>query len=500
MGLLLWISGLIAGILIALMLYTARSNQTQEGNRESLRSNVDDAAAIIDLLADGSIRQRRVIMKYLSDPKDFESNFGFFAIDWVPERMRQLSTENLVQWVERGQRFSESGKSLGAAPAHWLAALVQERQTVIFSEPPNSTALTPLLNRFGAETLLIRIDSQHAIALISPRRLFSDPELWRYAGMGLLAVWLGLFLSLSILAAPIVYWIAKRQAQRIGTQLTSLSDSAEQWAVGETEVKTHVSNITELQGLTASFARMAGRWQATRLAESAALGSLEASIVKQRAFVADISHDLRTPLTAVLGYTERALRRASEDADLQIVAREAQALNRLVTNLFEIAQSDLSENPGANRLQLASASARALLEDLVNSFAPLAWARGVLLRVAPDAQEIDFAFDRDRLMMALRNLIDNAVQHTEEGGLVELGLRASVGQVIIMVTDTGAGIAPDLIPRIFERGVRGDDARTRRGGGLGLAITQHIVQQHQGHVEVTSVLGKGSQFRLIFPV
>jgi signal transduction histidine kinase len=502
MGLLVWMSGLISAILIAVLLYTAHFDQTQEGGRANLQALARDAPIIIGLLTNASAAQRQVVLKYLSDPNYVSTDLGFFAIDWIPERARALYKENLLQWVERKQRFSESGKPLGAAPNHWLAAMAQPRQSVILTEPSNSPVLSATLSRFSVETLLIRVDAERAVALLLPTRLFSEYELWSYAGLGLILFWLVLFLSLSVLAAPIVYWIAKRQAQGIGVQLENLSTSAEQWALGEIDVAAPSSNISELQKLTESFERMAQRWQETRLAERVALVSLEASIVKQRAFVADISHDLRTPLTAVLGYTERALRRAPVDSDLRIIAREAQALKRLVTNLFEIAQSDLAaSDPTTNRLQLKPTDVRTLLQELVDGFAPLAWERGVLVRVAAQAptQDCTITMDRDRIAIALGNLIDNAIQHTEEGGLVELDLGSTQLDWIIRVTDTGAGIAPELLSKIFDRGVRGDNARTRRGGGLGLAIAQHIVQQHRGRIEVTSMLGKGSQFRLVFP-
>jgi signal transduction histidine kinase len=499
MGLLVWMTGLISAILMAVLLYLARFDQTQEGNRANLQKSARDVPIIVGLLADASVEQRQLVLKYLSDPSDASIELGLFAIDWIPERLRDLYKENLVQWVERGQRFSASGKPLGAAPKHWLAAMYKPQQSVIFTEPADSLVLSTNMSQVGIEILLARIDADRAVVLLSPRRLYSEPELWGYAGLGLLLLWLLLLLSLSILVAPIVYWISKRQAQRIASQLASLSASAEQWALGETDVPTHNSNVAELQQLSASFERMAGRWQETRVAERAALGSLEASIANQRAFVADISHDLRTPLTAVLGYTERALRRTPDDADLRVIAREGESLNRLVTNLFELAQSDLSKaDPAANRLHLAPLSVRALLLDLVDSFAPQAWQRGVLVRVAENAQDATLAMDRHRLIIALKNLIDNALQHTEEGGLVELDVQSVAGQLVLSVTDTGTGIAPELIAKIFQRGVRGDSARTRRGGGLGLAIAQHIVQQHRGHIELTSALGKGSQFRLVF--
>ena len=103
----------------------------------------------------------------------------------------------------------------------------------------------------------------------------------------------------------------------------------------------------------------------------------------------------------------------------------------------------------------------------------------------------------DRLALALRNLLDNAIRHTHPGGLIEVGAKCIGGTLHLSVCDNGEGISAELLPHIFERGVRGDAARTARGGGLGLAIVQQIAEQHGGRVYVESKTGQGATFEML---
>jgi signal transduction histidine kinase len=523
MTLLVWTSGLASAFLVGLTLYLARLDQTPESTRENLRLAAVDAPAIVDLLVDANVKQRSVVMKFMSDPNDHQLDFGLFLINWVPEQIRVLHEQDLVQWIESGQRYSATGERLGPAPSHWLATLEQNQVSAIISEPPNSIALTKTLSALGVETLMIRIDANRGIATMAPTRIFSETQLWGYALLGLPLLWLLLLVVLSLFALPFTYWLAKRQARRVAAPLSQLSANAERWAEGSLAVPDAPSNVLEIQQLSTRFQAMAHSWNAARQAERTAQLSLEQSIAQQRDFIADISHDLRTPLAAVMGYTERLQRKLPNETDLAVITREAQALNRLTTQLFELAQADAAVAQAP--LELVQFDAWRLLVEVIAKFREVAWQQGVIVRLAqhgdalaqlPSEQiptlVVNARIDTQRIALALSNLVDNAIRHTHAGGLVELSAqsvspevaRSAIGpstnqRLELIVRDNGEGIDAELLPRIFIRGVRGDAARTRRGGGLGLSIVQQIATQHGGSISVQSKPNEGACFVLSLP-
>ena len=494
--LLVWISGLISAILMSVVVYLTRAEQSAEGNRARLqRLLAKDAPEISELLAEASSKQRAIVMKYMTVSELESEADGGFSIDFTPQRIRQLKFENLTQWVEFGQRFAADGKLLGPAPSYWLTSLAKAHTNEILTEPSNSSVLDKELSAFGVEIMLIRIDANRGLAVLSPNRLFTEFELWQFAALGLLSTWLVLLVLLILIALPVVYQIAKRQARRVSMPLSVLSANAGRWADGAIDVEAEPSNITEIHVLSERFLSMAFNWNSARLAQQKTQRALELSIAKQREFVADISHDLRTPLAAVMGYTERLQRKLPTEADLLIIAREASALNRLTTQLFELAQGDSRTLSHAVRPAAHACDIDQLLADVIATFKEIAWQQGIVVRQAspeigvPAIGVMDARLDMDRLALALRNLLDNAIRHTHPGGLIEIDASLIAGELVLVVRDNGEGIAPELLPHIFERGVRGDAARTTRGGGLGLSIVRQIAEQHDGLVNVESKLG-----------
>lgn len=496
--LLVWISGIVATLSVAVLLSLLMNDQTPERNRALLEEIAEDAHEVREMLIAANPRQLRIMLHWLSE-YDVDQGYEWNITDQqqitlLPNSQRRLADIELVQWIEGGQRFSNDGAELGALPMHWKLALGQS-ETAILSEPLGSAILQGPLRVFGAETLLIKVDASRALAIVIPTRLFSNRELWGYSLLWTLLLWAGLLCAFGILAFPIMYLLARRQARKIAAPLARLSLAAEALARGERHQRVSADGSLETLSLASSFNQMAESWATAREKEQEALSRLEHAIRTQQQFVSDISHDLRTPLTAMLGYTERAQRRLADDPDLRVIASEGEALKILVNNLFEIAQGELD----ATRLCLRRIQIHALLLRLVSAFGPQAWAKGVLIRCAPESQDFSAELDPDRIGLALRNLVDNAVQHTREGGLVELAAQQCDHHFELTVTDTGEGIDRDLLPRVFERGVRGDEARTRRGGGLGLAIVKQIAQQHGGEVSVTSQSGHGTRFCLRLP-
>ncbi len=230
----------------------------------------------------------------------------------------------------------------------------------------------------------------------------------------------------------------------------------------------------------------------------AMLDRLHESFAAQRRFVADASHDLRTPLATLHGRSEVLLLRPTLDdetrAGLAMMRDEAARMGRMVANLLVLARGDEDRPIDRRPVELD-----VLLLEVAGQAHALA--RGVRVTLAHEDQALVLG-DRDLLKQALLNLVDNALAHTPPGGSVALSLRVADGQAYLSVRDSGAGIAPDDLPRIFERFYRVDPARSRRSGGagLGLSIVRWVAEAHGGQATAASTVGVGSTFTIMLPL
>jgi two-component system, OmpR family, phosphate regulon sensor histidine kinase PhoR len=220
----------------------------------------------------------------------------------------------------------------------------------------------------------------------------------------------------------------------------------------------------------------------------------------RRDFVANVSHELKTPLTAIRGFAEtlRAseLPTAQREAYLDVILRHAERLARLIDDILELSRVEGRQQPFSPGEVDVARVATLLLRDLQ----PQLEARRLRAEVAPDARGVAFV-DRSALEQILSNLLDNASKYTEPGGRIEVRVSEAGGQVRLEVEDTGIGIPPEDLPRIFERFYRVDKARSRDlgGTGLGLAIVKHLAQSQRGEVSVRSARGAGSVFTVLLP-
>ncbi len=219
-------------------------------------------------------------------------------------------------------------------------------------------------------------------------------------------------------------------------------------------------------------------------------------------FVANVSHELRTPLTAIKGYAETlrdgGLRDPETAAEfVRVIHRHAERLRALIEDLLDLAAVE----QGEARLKPAVVRARDVAAQAEGLVRPAAEARGQTLVIDLPADLPDILADRDRLAQILINLLDNAVKFTPEGGRVTLSGKMADGRVVLAVSDNGVGIPPGDLPRIFERFYRVGRSRDRREGGtgLGLAIAKHLTQAMGGTIEVESVQGSGTTFRVSLP-
>jgi signal transduction histidine kinase len=215
---------------------------------------------------------------------------------------------------------------------------------------------------------------------------------------------------------------------------------------------------------------------------------------QQRQFLQDVSHELGTPITIALGHAELIEHAATDRAiaeDAKVTVDELLRMRRLANRLLLLASTD-----GPDFLRAAPLDVPGLMVETLHRWSqtPRRWSLGALA-------EVSVLADADRLTLALDALIENAVDHTEADGRIELSARADGDKVILAVSDSGSGIAAADLERIFARFSRIDAGRGREVGGfgLGLAVAKAIAEAHQGSVQVRSTVGQGSVFELMLP-
>jgi signal transduction histidine kinase len=293
-----------------------------------------------------------------------------------------------------------------------------------------------------------------------------------------------LFGLLAVALSLIVGWLLARSITR---PLGTLAAASHAIAGGDYGHQAPVTGSVEMRALAADFNYMAGQVQRAQQA--------------QREFLANISHDLKTPLTSIQGFSQAMLdgtirERAAFLAAAQVVNAEAQRMARLVADLVDLVRLQ----SGAAVVEKYPVDVGRLLEQAALGMQPQATDRHVELRVqAPSLPPIPA--DADRLRRAVTNLLDNALRHTPPEGRVTLSVEGLPGAVCIRVQDTGEGIPESDLPRVFERFYQVDKSRagTDHGSGLGLAIVREVVAAHGGAVRVQSRPGAGSEFAITLP-
>jgi len=235
---------------------------------------------------------------------------------------------------------------------------------------------------------------------------------------------------------------------------------------------------------------------------NAMIARLDEAFARQRRFVADASHELRTPIAAIRTLTETTLEDETPQLDdyrttLGAVNAEAERLGQLVADLLALARSD----EGQLHLDQVPVRLDQITLDAVAVAEPLAEERGVAVTVHA-ANPVTIEGDEARLIQVVVNLLDNAIRYTPAGGKVEARVATHRSQALLVVRDTGRGIAADDLPHIFERFYRADPARSRAdgGSGLGLAIVEWVVHAHGGTIHVESHPGRGSVFTVTLPL
>ncbi|MCC5624636.1 cell wall metabolism sensor histidine kinase WalK [Nostoc sp. CHAB 5715] len=282
-------------------------------------------------------------------------------------------------------------------------------------------------------------------------------------------------------AGGLSYWVSRRIMRR----LTEMEQITQKFAAGQMDARLPMSDIPELNGLGASFNRMAA--------------SLEGVEARRREVIGDMTHELRTPLTVVRGYLEE-LADGEIEASPEIyrrLAKETRRLERLVNDLQELSKAEAGYLP----INIQRVNLRPLLESLVEKFTDQLLEDGPVLVLQCPSVLPPVLADIDRTEQVLVNLLGNAVRYTNEGSItIRVGTEASF--LWIAVIDTGIGIASENLPHVFERFWRADQSRDRHSGGtgVGLTISRRLIELQGGQIQVESELGIGSTFRFFLPL
>jgi signal transduction histidine kinase len=232
-----------------------------------------------------------------------------------------------------------------------------------------------------------------------------------------------------------------------------------------------------------------------------ALVPIATAFRRQQEFVADASHELRTPLTVLRASADLLARHLAEPlaANAEVLDDLRQglsALEHLTSDLLALARAELDEMPFAS----APFDLALFADEVARTTTPLARERAIVLRCDPGRESITVEADPDRLRQALLVLLNNAFQHTPPGGTVTVTTTATDAEALLTVRDTGRGISPEHLPRIFDRFYRVDAARSCPGGaGLGLAIAKEIVERHGGRLSIASTVGAGTAASIALP-
>ena len=390
------------------------------------------------------------------------------------ERMDQMSGARVIIINPHGEVLADSRSTESPVPQEVL------QQSGIGQEI--------VRGRFGkaGEGIWLYISQslvQHfRIILASPRPTLMNLRLWWDSVLRPILQAAGIALLLSIFLS----WLMSRW---VAAPLDRMAEVSRAVAAGDYDQRLQPGGPEEVRGLALTFNEMVTRVQAGRKA--------------QRDFVANVSHELKTPLTSIQGFAQAILDGTAQDEEsqqhaAQVVYDEAQRLHRLVEDLLELARMDAGQiDFNRDRVEIT-----ALLSAVVERLSVKAAEAGVDV-INKVGQLPVLTGDGDRLAQVFMNLIDNAIKHTPDGGQVSLWGEYAEGWISIHVEDTGPGIPEEELSRIFERFYQLDKARPGgmdRGVGLGLAITREIVRSHQGRLVAQSEPGRGSRFTVQLPV
>jgi signal transduction histidine kinase len=333
----------------------------------------------------------------------------------------------------------------------------------------------------SGQSLVVETGQPYTVVDEGPLRLTMAPP-----GLAGIAAGAALVTVLPAIAAS--YLVARRALRPVNAIVRSVQTISEEDLSRRLPVR---SRRDELGRLALTFNELLARLEV-------AFSEREETLASQRRFVANAGHELRTPLSSILGYARLLREWGLKDPDvaeesLGAIEREAARMSELVEEMLDLARGD-----EGLPLELEEVDVRDIAGAAVEA-ARVAPTTGIEIIYQPPLAPIIARVDADRVRQALGILLDNAVKYTPEGGMVIVRVHNAGESVELEVSDTGIGIAPAHLPYIFDRFYRVDSARSHAGSGLGLSIARQIADLHGGTITVTSRPGQGSTFILRMP-
>lgn len=294
---------------------------------------------------------------------------------------------------------------------------------------------------------------------------------------------------ITLCGVVVARWASGYLSRRITRQIAELEHATDEFAAGRLDRRVRVMSSDELGRLAERFNLLASR--------------LDELDKQRRSFVANVSHDLRTPIAIIRGHIDAQLHGSGPDEldpreSFEAIERETRTLAKLIDDLFTLSRVEEGVLPVA-RLPVHLQSLAAQTVEGIRPYALKTGRVSVNANVSNDVPPV--LGDPTRIAQILSNLLHNAVRHTPAGGVVMLGARPirDGAEVEVSVEDTGVGIAPDDLPRIFDRFYQGESVRETGGTGLGLSIVKQLVEIQGGTVSAASTPGEGTRISFRLP-
>lgn len=389
----------------------------------------------------------------------------------LAERSARTFNVRVVLFSE-GREVLYDSSSETEAPLHFPEKR-RLTKTLPIARDENGGAWLYSLEKLGDGTFLLVATPRPRLSFLN---VFSDEF------MPVVVVGGSIALLLSLIVAFLVSgWIAN-PLQKIVNAARGMPSA---------EVKpVDVTGPHEVQELTRAFNSMVMRVQASQRS--------------QREFVANVSHEMKTPLTSIQGFAQALLDGTAETDEAQqkaaqVIYSESERMHRMVLDLLDLAKLDA----GTADLKMSPVNMRALLGSIAEKFTPQSQHAGVKIELDVPSDLPPLIADGDRMAQVFTNLTDNALKFTPHGGTVSIHAFIEMDKMYVAVTDTGVGIPEEDVPHIFQRFYQADPARKggeAHGAGLGLAIAHEIVAAHGGRISVRSRIGAGTTMEVILPL
>jgi signal transduction histidine kinase len=400
-------------------------------------------------------------------------------VDGLIERLANFYVEN-TSWEGVDDLFQGAEVAFPTRMFQGGVLLTDSTNNTIYGEIPDGfevdTATPIVVNEQAVGTLIV------AKPILPPNGPLG-PGFWIFRDM---VRWDELLILLTFVGGIVSLLFGTLISRWLTNPLDDLAKATNDIGAGHLSRRVEETGTAELKTLAESFNRM--------------VDQLHNAEILRRNLVADVAHELRTPITALQANLYAILDDAYPMTKTEIAGlyEQTRTLSRLVTDLHDIAQAEAKQLPmNCQRANLGN-----IVEEIAAPFSVVAESKNISFEVQIGEMLPYISLDRQRITQVINNLLSNALRHTPEGGKITIRVDQSDGELQIRIKDTGEGISPEHLPHVFDRFYRADSGRSRDlgGTGLGLAIVKAIVSAHGGKVTAESAVGQGTTMLIALPV